>query len=179
MWKWISLIALTYTLFVLQGSLAPALAVQGVTPHLVLAALVPLVLRMPARLGLAIAATWGLLCDCLAADGMGAHLIAFGLIALALQLLRRQSLLTSPLAVTLPGLLLMSAGLAAVTAVQAWHARQAFDRTLFIPPAQMALYSSLILLALLLVGKLLTRSFVSGAPTSADPVANRWKMLTE
>lgn len=177
--KPISLTLLTYAVFVLQVTLAPALQVQSVTPHLVLLALVSVVLQVGGRQGLLCAATWGLLGDCLSATCVGPGVIAFPCLALVLQIVRRRSTLKSPVSVALLATLLICGCLAAMTALNCWHTGLTLARSLFIQDAMVSAYTGVVLFGLLLAHQSLNSMLPAARNRPSATVANRWRMLTE
>lgn len=177
--KPISLPILTYAVFVFQATLAPAVAIERVTPHFVLLALVPVVLHAGGRQGLMCAAAWGLLTDCLSAGCLGPGVVAFTGLAVVLQGIRRRSTLTSPVSVALLAMTLMGGCLAGMGALACWHARQPIDRSLFVQSVLVSGYSSAVLFGMLMLRRLLNPFLPAARSAPAATVANRWKMLTE
>jgi rod shape-determining protein MreD len=83
--QYIWICAWTYLIFVLQSSAAHGLSIGGCAPHLVLAGLILMAVRVSGRSGLLLAAVWGLLSDCLSDARLGADVISFVLATLVAQ----------------------------------------------------------------------------------------------
>jgi rod shape-determining protein MreD len=174
------LAAATYLLFALQTSLAPQWAVAGAVPRLTCAALIPLAALCGARMNLICAACWGFLSDLLSDGRIGTGAICFTLTAAGLsRLLANQSR-------TLPGwkptsaALLVCGCVAAEAAFRLLVNGQATSVLLHWPMIvrQTALTALPALLFALAAIRLTQRNSIF-TTRSAEPVSNRWTMLTE
>src|SRR5690349_14458499 len=79
--KWLSITGWTYLVFALHAGFAREMAIGACAPHLILAGLVLMVLRLNGRDGIALAAGWGFLSDCLVEGRLGADVVVFVLAA--------------------------------------------------------------------------------------------------
>src|SRR5262249_5596826 len=75
--KWLSISGWTYLIFVLHAGFARDVAIGACAPHLILAGLFLMVVRLNSRDGIALAAAWGFLSDCLVEGRLGADVVVF------------------------------------------------------------------------------------------------------
>jgi rod shape-determining protein MreD len=177
--QWLWIVAWTYLIFVVQSSVAHELAIGGCAPHLALAGLILLAVRVSGRRGLLLAALWGLLSDCLSDARLGADVIGFVVAALLVQWGGIRLGLKSPL--RLGGL---SAALVWCSSMLSVSLRTyadghfagfwAYGQTALGP----ALYTGAVVGLVSLAARFIGRQKIRDS-AAAPAVSNQWRMLTE
>jgi rod shape-determining protein MreD len=177
--QWFWIVAWTYLVFVLQSSVAQGLSIGGFAPHLVLAGLILMAVRVSGRNGLLLAALWGLLSDCLSDSRLGADVIGFVVAVLIVQWGGIRLGLNSPWRLSgLSAVLIwcasvLSAGLrihADGRAANLWACCVTALGSAFYTGALVGITS----LAARFIGRSTTRE-----SAAAPAVSNKWRMLTE
>jgi rod shape-determining protein MreD len=169
-----------YLLFVLQATLAPALAWGPSVPNLLLLGAVTAAANRDGSAGLLFAAGLGLLADCLAPTGLGVDLMLFTGAALLLQRVRFQGRLRT-VGLGILSLIAILGVTCGDVAVRAWQAGRIGDLAAC---GELALgtaaSSALVLICCVWPWRLLFRA---GGRTNSvhanDTFQNRWKMLTQ
>lgn len=110
----------TYTIFVLQLTCAPQMAVGACAPHLVLVGLLLLVARCAGTGGMLSAVAWGLLADGLSPDCPGTEVLVCVLVTYGWQQFRCRDLFSGLWGGALLAGVLMLLGLALSSLVHAW-----------------------------------------------------------
>ena len=177
--QWIWICAWTYFIFVLQSSVARELAIGECAPHLVLAGLILMAVRVPGRNGLLLAALWGLLSDCLSDARLGADIIGFVLATLVAQWGGIRLGLSSPW--RLGGLSVVLVWCASVlSAGLRMHAdsRVASLAACCITALGSALYTGAVVGVASLAARFIGHGMTSDS-AAAPSVSNKWRMLTE
>lgn len=170
----------TYVLFVAQTSLVRECSIAGIVPQFPCAALALLVVCCRGRTGLVCAAAWGLLADLLGDGRIGGNTLCFCLACAALE----SGLATLPRGIPLiremAGAVIVAAcSILCVAATSAlngdlWAMTSHWPMILW----QAAYTSSIAFLLLLATLRWKNTSFDFSSP-DAEPVSNRWTMLTE
>lgn len=178
--KILFLIAITFTVFALQTSLAPLWGAGALRPQLVLGGLVWIVWRSGPATGLLTAAAWGLIADGLAQGPLGIDLVGFTLAAWIVQLLRERG--TSGSALRAGG---ATGGVVLVVSAATAGVREFIERHQ-VDPGQLLLWAggqglatAILAIALVQVGSLLFGRPADSGAAPPPPVSNRWRMLTE
>jgi rod shape-determining protein MreD len=178
--KWLWTIAWTYLVFVLHSGLAREAAVGGCAPHLVLAGLVLMVLRITGREAIALAAVWGFLSDCLVEGRLGVDVMFFVLTTMALRQLNARWNLRSPWRAAVVSMTFVWGELVASGSFRILAEGQTPD----LPPlahsaAGSAVYSGLLVAMLALAARLVARDAIDDDASAAPAVSNKWRMLTD
>ena len=177
--QWIWICAWTYLMFVLQSSMAHGLSIGGCAPHLVLAGLILMAVRLSGRNGLLLAALWGLLSDCLSDARLGADVIGFVLVTLVAQWGDVRLGLRSPWRLGgLSVVLVWSASVLSNGLRMHADGRLASFRSFCITALGSALYTGAIVGIASLVARFIDRKATSDS-AAAPAVSNKWRMLTE
>ncbi len=177
--RWISICAWTYLMFVLQSSIAQGLSIGGCAPHLALAGLILMAVRVSGRSGLLLAALWGLLSDCLSDARLGADVIGFVLVTLVAQWGSIRLGLNSPW--RLGGLSVVLVWCVSVLSTGLrMHAdgRVASLSACCLTALGSALYTGAVVGIASHAACFIGRSKTSDS-TAAPSVSNKWRMLTE
>ncbi len=178
--QWLCIFAWTYTIFVVHSGFARALAIYGCTPHLVLAGLILMAVRVCARQGLLFAAGWGLLLDCLGTGRIGINVVALTLAAAAVQQIHARWPLQTPWRLGTAAFFVIgfesiaSAGLPLLAGGQSPNLR-----LLVVHAAGSAVYSGLVVAMVSLVTRMILRPPAASSDADAPRVSNKWRMLTE
>jgi rod shape-determining protein MreD len=187
--KWLWIIAATYLVFVLHAGFACEMAIGGCAPHLVLAGLVLMVLRLNGRDGIALAAAWGFLSDCLVEGRLGADVVAFVLAACAVRQLSVRWNLRVAWRAGAISIGLVWGAIVAGTAIRVLADGMLADGmladgrtldlgTLAMSAAGSAIYTGVLVAVISLAASLVGRDRTENA-TALPAVSNRWRMLTE
>jgi len=178
--RWFWILAWTYLIFVLHTGLARSLAVGWCTPHLVLAGLVLLTVRMPGREGLVVAAGWGLLSDCLADGRLGPDVVSFVLATAVIRHLScRWNLKSSEMAGAASGTIVWAA-LVVSAGLRMFPGGRILDLA---GPVRFAagpgLYTGVLIATATLAARLVARTPAGIDAAAAPAMSNKWRMLTE
>jgi cell shape-determining protein MreD len=182
--KWLSITGWTYLVFALHAGFAREMAIGACAPHLILAGLVLMVLRLNGRDGIALAAGWGFLSDCLVEGRLGADVVVFVLAAGVVRQLSVRWSLRVPWRAGAFSIGLVWGAVVASTAVRMLadgilaDGRTLDLATLAIPAAGSAIYTGVLVAVLSLAASLVGRDRTDDA-TAVPAVSNRWRMLTE
>lgn len=170
----------TYAIFVLHAAFARDLAISGIAPHLILAGLVVISVRVGAAQGMLLAAVWGLLADCLTEGRLGPHVVCFAIVVGILHRNRNQRRSSDSwklAALSIPmvwGVLL---------AVQFWHSlaegRTRDFTAVAIHAAGSAVYTGLVVAGAAYALRHVAPASADRTDPSSPSVSNKWRMLTE
>jgi rod shape-determining protein MreD len=178
--RWLWIFASTYLLFVLQTGFARHLEIVGYAPHLVLAGIFCLAVRMPGRGGLVVAAGWGLVSDCLTDGRLGPDLVTFVLAAHFIQQLSCRWNLETPGRAGVLSAAIIWAVLVVSTALRTLPDGHIPNlAALARSAAGTAIYTSLLVAAATLAARLVRRSTNGSDTVPVATVSNQWRMLAE
>ncbi len=178
--KFVLVAACTYAIFVLHSALAHDLTIAGIAPHLVLAGLVVIVVRVGHVQGMLLAATWGALADCISEGRLGPNIVCYAIATLILHRTANQSRINSTWSLAALSLPLIGSVLLIGQFWRSFADGRTIDfARLAVNSAGSAVYTSIIVAGAAYVLRLI----VSGSTERPDPaspsVSNRWRMLTE
>jgi rod shape-determining protein MreD len=177
--QWFLIVAWTYLVFVLHSSVAKGLAIGGCAPHLVLAGLILMAVRVSGRHGLLLAALWGLLSDCLSDARLGADIIGFVLTALVVQWCGMRLGRSSPWRLGgLSAVLIWCASVLSAGLRMHADGRVASLWACCVTALGSALYTGALVGIASLAERSTGRSTTSES-AAAPSVSNKWRMLTE
>jgi len=178
MWLWV--IAWTYLIFVLHTGIAQTLAIGGCAPHLVLAGLVVMTVRLSARRGVLLAAGWGLLLDCLGEGRPGVHLVALTLATLTVQEVHSRWALYSPWRLGLVASVVAGALVAATASLPVFAGVPSADlRVILVHAAGSALTTGVAAAIIAYADQMVLRPPATAAGAKGPTVLNQWRMLTD
>ncbi len=179
--QWLWIILWTYTVFVVHSGYARALAIGGSAPHLVLAGLMLMIVRVSGRRGLLLAAGWGLLLDCLGTDRIGINLVGLTLTAWMVQQIHASWPVTASW--RLGSLAAIAAGIEFIAASGLRAASTAPGpefRAILTAAAGSALYTGLWVAVGSIAAALVRHRPKTVEPAAMAPrVSNKWRMLAE
>jgi rod shape-determining protein MreD len=182
--KWLAIIGWTYLVFVLHSAFAREVAIGACAPHVILAGLVLMILRLNGRDGIVLAAAWGFLSDCLVEGRLGADVAAFVLAACAVRHLCVRWNLRVPWRAgafsigVVWGAVIVSTGIRMLADGMLSDGRTLDLARLAIPTAGSAIYTGMLVAVISLAASLVGRDR-AGDATAAPAVSNKWRMLTE
>jgi rod shape-determining protein MreD len=178
--KSLSILLWTYVVFVLHSALAARLAIGGCSPHLALAGLVLMAVRMGGRQGLLVAAGWGFLSDLLTGDRLGADVACFVAACFIVQCVGARWDLRSPWKVGALSIAVVWCVIAVTLSLRMLpdiHGPGAVALCAFASGS--ALYSGILVAAVSLLAKAVLRQPSRDAVAPSPSVSNKWRMLTE
>lgn len=174
------LIACTYTIFVLHSALARDLAIAGFAPHLILAGLIVMTVRVSRAQGVLLAASMGLLADCLTEGPLGPNLICCTLVSAVLPQVASKWRDRIPLKLAVTSIPLIGC---ALLVSPVWHSF-AGGRTidvvvLAINATGSALYTAMLVCVVAWAVQFIVPGATERSTPSSPSVSNNWRMLTE
>jgi rod shape-determining protein MreD len=178
--KLLILTTVTYTIFVLQASLAREVAIFGITPHLVLAGLALMTVHSARAQAVLQAAVWGLLADCVTEGRLGPQMVCFTIFAVILQHTANRRWINVPWKLAASSIPLVSGALLVDQLSRALVGGRAIDYlALAIQAVGSAVYTGLIVLGAAYTLRYMAPASTERTAPSAPCVSNKWRMLTE
>jgi hypothetical protein len=178
--RWIWILVWTYLIFVLHTGVGRLMAVAGGAPHLALAGMVLMTLRISGREGLVLAAGWGFISDCLTEGRLGPDVMTFVLAGSVIRKLSCRWNLNSPgiagaaSGAIVWGALVIAAGLRIFPDgklpdlwVPVWHA------------AGSGIFTGVLVAVVTPAVRYIVPTPAGIGPAPGPDMANKWRMLTE
>jgi rod shape-determining protein MreD len=182
--RWLWIISWSYLIFVLHSGFARELRIGGCVPHLLLAGLILMTVRTAGslgtgRLGICLAALWGLLSDCLTDGRLGADVITFVLVAFVIRQMHARWGLTSPARAGVVTAALVAAALVASTSLRLLPDGRIPDlAALGTYAAGSAAYTGFLAALGSLAARIVWREPMGDDAAASPAVSNKWRMLT-
>lgn len=178
--KWLWTMGWTYLIYVLHSGFARELTIAGCTPHLVLAGLLLMTIRIGGRQGVLLAGGWGLLSDALSDGQLGADVACFACLVCMVQRLNARWNLSSPWRLGAISVVVVGAEVVASTSLRMSVGGQSLHLpTILAHAAGSALYTGLVVAVASFAAQIVLRQPAGTAGAAAPTVSNRWRMLTE
>ena len=178
--RWLWIVMWTYLVFALHTGFAREMQIAGCVPHLMLAGLVLMTIRIPGRARHFVAAGWGIISDCLTEGRMGADVVAFVLAAYCIRCMSPRWNLESPLRAGMLSGLIVWAVIAVSTVVRMLPDGHLPGLALLgRHAAGSAIYTAVLVAAASRAARLLGRSPDRSDPAAVPTVLNKWRMLAE
>ncbi|HEY3968397.1 MAG TPA: rod shape-determining protein MreD [Planctomycetaceae bacterium] len=178
--KFVLIAACTYAICALHSAIAHDLAIAGIAPHLILAGLVVIVVRVGQAQGVLLAAVWGVLADCLSEGRLGPQIVCYAIATLILRYAANQSRINSTWSLAALSLPLIGSVLLINQVCRSFADGRSIDFVpLAIHSAGSALYTGVIVMGAAYVIRLFASDVTERSATASHSVSNQWRMLTE